>query len=181
MNTIAIRNITRNPLQSMQVNPARNWQINPARNWQINPARNWQINSARNWQINPARNWQINPARNWMVNPSRNWLIDPARNMQIDPCRNFLIDPMHSFNIPGFFICSVADYSCYYFTVKTQAQNVFLVFDANKNFCFFATGILDCYAVFSSVDMSYVGTLCPNGAGKYNWFSLNGEWLYFFT
>ena len=67
------------------------------------------------------------------------------------------------------------------FTVKTQIQNVFLIFDANKNFTFFAVGKLDCYAVFSSADMSYVGTLCPNGVGRYNWFSPNGEWLYFFS
>lgn len=165
MNTIVIRNSLRNPMQSMLVNPARNWQITPA----------------RNWQINPARNWQINPARNWQINPARNWLINPARNMQIDPHRNMLIDPMRSLNIPGYYICSVANNNCYYFTVKTQSQNVFLIFDANKTLCYYAAGVLDCYAVFSSVDMSYVGTLCPNGAGRYNWFSQNGEWLYFFT
>ena len=181
MNPIAIRNITRNPLQSMQVNPARNWQINPARNWQINPARNWQINPARNWQINPARNWQINPARNWQINPARNWLIDPVRNMQVDPRRNMIIDPTRAFNIPGYYICSVADSICYYFTVRSQIQNVHLVFDANRNFVFFAVGMLDCYAIFSKSDYGYVGTLCPNGAGRYNWFSLNGEWQYFFT
>ena len=141
MNPIAIRNITRNPLQSMQVNPARNWQINPA----------------------------------------RNWLIDPVRNMQVDPRRNIIIDPTRAFNIPGYYICSVADSICYYFTVRSQIQNVHLVFDANRNFVFLAVGMLDCYAIFSKSDYGYVGTLCPNGAGRYNWFSLNGEWQYFFT
>ena len=176
-----IRNISRNPFQSMQVNPARNWQINPARNWQINPTRNWQINPARNWQINPVRNWQINPVRNWQINPVRNWQINPARNWQIDPHRNMLIDPIRSLNIPGFYICSVADNNCYYFTVRTQSQNVIFFFDANKNVRYFAVGVSDCYAVFSLIGMIYEGFLCPNGAGRYNWFSLNGEWQYFFT
>ena len=181
MNTIAIRIISRNPIQSLQVDPMRNWQINPMRNWQINPMRNWQINPMRNWQINPMRNWQINPMRNWQINPMRNWQINPLRNMMIDPRRNMTLDPMKSLNIPGCYVCSVADSNCYYFTVKPPTRNFILIFDANKNFCFFAVGTVDCYAIFSASDMSYVGTLCPNGAGRYNWFTHNGEWQYFFT
>ena len=181
MNTIAIRIISRNPIQSLQANPMRNWQINPMRNWQINPMRNWQINPMRNWQINPMRNWQINPAHNWHINPLRNMQIDPNRNMQIDPRRNIALDPMRSLNIPGYYVCSAADSNCYYFTVKALTQNIILIFDANKIFSFYAVGTIDCYAVFSVNDMSYVGTLCPNGTGRYNWFTLNGEWQYFFT
>ena len=173
MNTITIQIISRNPVQSLQVNPMRNWQINPARNWQINPI--------RNWQINPGRNWLINPGRNWLINPLRNMQIDPNRNMMIDPHRNITLDPTKSLNIPGYYVCSVADNNCYYFTVKTPSQNIILIFDANNSFCFFAVGANDCYAVFSINDMSYVGTLCPNGVGRYNWFALNGQWLYFFT
>ena len=101
--------------------------------------------------------------------------------MQVDPRRNMIIDPTRAFNIPGYYICSVADSICYYFTVRSQIQNVHLVFDANRNFVFWAVGMLDCYAIFSKSDYGYVGTLCPNGAGRYNWFSLNGEWQYFFT
>ena len=173
MNSIAIKNISRNPVQSIQVNPVRNWQINPIRNWQINPIRNWQINPIRNWQINPIRNWQINPIRNWQINP--------ARNMQIDPRRNMNLDPMSSLNIPGYYICSVSDLNCYYFTVKVPIQDVILIYDANKAFCFFAVGVSDSYSIFSASDFAYVGYLCPNNAGRYNWFSQNGEWLYFFT
>ena len=165
MKSITIRNFSRNPFQSMQVNPVRNWQINPARNCQINPARNWQINPARNWQINPARNWQI----------------DPARNMQIDPRKNMILDPMRSLNISGYYVCSVTDSKCLYFTVKAPTQNVILFFDADQTFCFFAVGALDCYAVFTATDMSYAGVLCPNGAGRFNWFSRDGEWQYFMT
>ena len=143
--------------------------------------RNWQINPARNWQINPARNWQINPIRNWQINPARNWQINPSRNAQIDPCRNLTLDPIRSHNIPGYYVCAVSDNNCYFFTVKSLAQNVILIFDADKNFCFFAVGVLDCYTIYKYTDLSHVGTLCPNGAGKYNWFSQNGEWLYFFT
>lgn len=101
--------------------------------------------------------------------------------MQTDPRKNMLIDSMRSFDIPGYYISFVADYECCYFTVKTQIQDVFLIFDANKNFCFFAARKLDFYAVFPSANMSYVGTLCPNGVGRYNWFSPNGEWINFFS
>ena len=179
--SIPIKAISRNPANSFQVNPARNWQINPARNWQINPARNWQINPARNWQINPARNWQIYPARNWQINPARNWQINPARNMQVNPVHNIMIDPFRSLNIPGCYVNNVQDFTCTYFTVKAETQDVFLIFDANRIFSFFAAGNAGCYAVYTVATFEYVGFLCPNGAGKYNWFDLNGNWLYFLT
>ena len=165
MKSIVIKNISRNPVHNIQVNPVRNWQINPVRNWQINPARNWQINPVRNWQINPVRNWQINP----------------TRNMQIDPHRNIILNPIYSQDIPGYYVWSVADSKCLYFTVKALTQNVFLFFDADQTFCFFAVGALDCYAVYTAADMKYVGSLCPNGAGRFNWFSQDGKWQFFLT
>ena len=178
---IPIKTASRNPASSYQVNPVHNWQINPVRNWQINPVRNWQINPVRNWQINPVRNWQINPVRNWQINPVRNWQINPARNWQINPVRNIMIDPFRALSIPGDYICSTHDFSCQYFTVKPSSQEILLIFDADKNYCFLATGNSGCYSVFSANDYSYIGYLCPNSAGKFNWFDLNANWQFFFT
>ena len=122
---------------------------------------------------NPARNWQIDPARNWQINPARNWQINPARNI--------LIDPIRSMNISGNYVCSVQDGNSYYFSVKAERQDVQLIFDGDKNFCFFAVGISGCYILFRVTDQLNIGYLCPNGIGRYNWFSQKGEWLFFLT
>ena len=185
MSVIYIKSSQRNPLQNWQVNPARNWRINPAQNWQINPAQNWQINPARNWQINPARNWQVNPARNWQINPARNWQINPARNWQVNPARNRQINPHNTFSLPGQYVIRVSDSVVEFFTVKTENNDVLLIFNADANFVFFAissqTALGHCMSVFSVADYSNVGFMCPNSAGGFNWFDLSGKWLYYTT
>ena len=167
----------RNPNTNWQINPARNWQINPARNWQINPARNWQINPARNWQINPARNWQIDPARNWQINPFRNWQVNPLRNWEINPLRNTNINPSClSFN--GYYVFSTKDITCNFYLIKTELKNVFLGYDEANNFSLLLIGVDKSFAIYTQA-LEYVGFLCPNSKDGYNWFDLEGNWLYF--
>ena len=129
----------------------------------------------------PIKSISRNPAINTVINPARNWQINPARNWQVDPIQNSQIDPFRSLNIPGYYINSVQDLTCNYFTVKTGVKNVFLIFDAQKVFSYFSVENAGCHSLFSTSNFEYIGFLCPNNAGKYNWFDLNGNWLYFFT
>ena len=174
---ILIRNNSRNPLTSWSVNPARNWQIDPTRNWQIDPTRNWQIDPARNWQVNPNRNWQVNPNRNWQVNPNRNWHINPLRNWQINPLKKSALNPS-SINFRGLYAVSPRSAECNYFIVKTDLSNVMLGYDEFITFNFIIVGINNVFSVFS-MDLEYIGFLCPNSQGGYNWFDLEKKWLYF--
>ncbi len=146
------------PIHSTLRDPAHNWQINPARNWQINPVRNWQINPARNWQINPAQNWQINPAHNYQINPYRNVLFS------------------------GLFVNRVNDNSAMYFAVNSGINGIILFFDSELRFSYYAVNVQSptiCGPVFTAENNDYTGFLCPCGSGGFNWFDLNGEWLYF--
>ena len=181
MMPIPINNNKRNPLLNWEIHPGRNWKVNPEKNWKINPTRNWDINPKRNWQINPQRNWQINPKRNWQINPQRNWQINPQRNWQINPQKNYVIDPFRSNDILGYFVCSVENCDCCYFTVHANTQGLMLIFDANKELYCFAVGALNTFAVFSSSDLSYLGFLCSNETGGFNWFTKEGLWNWFLT
>ena len=165
MNLVPINNNKRNPLFNYEIDPGRIWQINPTKNWRINPIKNWEINPQRNWQINPQRNWQINPQRNWQINPNKNYIIDPFR----------------SNDITGSYVCSVGNNNCYYFTINTNNKDVVLIFNGNKEFCCFAVVALNIFSVFSSLDLSYLGYMCPNEKGGYNWFTKEGLWSWFLT
>ncbi len=169
------------PINNSKRNPLLNWEVHPGRNWKVNPEKSWKINPARNWIINPQRNWQINPQRNWQINPQRNWQINPQRNWQIDPQKNWVIDPFRSNDISGHYICSVENCDCCYFTVQANTQGLMLIFNANKEFCCFAVGAQNTFAVFSSSDLSYLGFMCPNDQGGYNWFTKEGLWGWFLT
>ena len=174
---IIIRNNSRNPHQSWAVNPTRNWQIDPTRNWQIDPTRNWQIDPARNWQIDPNRNWQVNPTRNWQVNQNRNWHINPLRNWHINPLKNSTLNPSN-YNFKGFYVISAQTTECNYFLVKTELSNVMLGYDELNTCKYIVVGINNVFSVFS-IELEYVGFLCPNSQGGYNWFDLEKKWLYF--
>ena len=59
------------------------------------------------------------------------------------------------------------------------AYDVLLVFDGADNPVFVAVGRAGGYSIFNYGDMAYIGYLASNGKGGYNWFSTNGEWLYY--
>lgn len=167
----------RNPNTNWQINPVQNWQICPAKNWQINPARNWQINPFRNWHVNPTRNWHINPNRNWQVNPAHNWRINPLRNWKLNPYRNVNVNPL-SPTFCGLYVINTNSFTCDFYLVKTEMQNVMLGYNETNNLSFLLIGIDKIFAVYT-LTFEYIGFLCSNSKDGYNWFDLEGNWLYF--
>ena len=175
--SIIIRNNFRNPKNSWIVNPLCNWEIDPKRNWQIDPKRNWQIDPKRNWEIDPKRNWQIDPVRNWQVNPARNWQINSVRNWQVNPARNYTINP-NNVNFKGLYVVKKSSLECDYYLVKTVLSNVLLGYDEGNNYTYLLIGVNNVYSIYDN-EIKYIGYLCPNSKGGYNWFDINGNWVYF--
>ena len=143
---------------------------NPKRDWSINPDHTWAINPIHTWSINPVHTWALNPHHTWALNPVHTWAINPRHTPSLKP---------NSPSFKGYLVVDKNTDMALYYTVDCKVNDVLLVFDGADNPAFVAVGRAGGYSVFNFETMEYVGYMASNGKGGYNWFSVNGEWLYY--
>ena len=151
-------------------NPKRDLSINPDHTWAINPIHTWAINPIHTWSINPVHTWALNPHHTWALNPVHTWAINPRHTPSLKP---------NSPSFKGYLVVDKNTDMALYYTVDCKVNDVLLVFDGADNPAFVAVGRAGGYSVFNFETMEYVGYMASNGKGGYNWFSVNGEWLYY--
>ena len=143
---------------------------NPKRDWSISPDHTWAINPIHTWSINPVHTWALNPHHTWALNPVHTWAINPRHTPSLKP---------NSPSFKGYLVVDKNTDMALYYTVDCKVNDVLLVFDGADNPAFVAVGRAGGYSVFNFETMEYVGYMASNGKGGYNWFSVNGEWLYY--
>ena len=160
-------------------NPKKDWAINPVHTWSINPIHTWAINPVHTWSINPIHTWSINPVHTWALNPHHTWALNPVHTWAVNPRRMPALKP-NSPIFKGYLVVDVKTDIAIYYTVDCKVkEDVLLVFDGADNPVFVAVGRAGGYSIFNYGDMAYIGYLASNGKGGYDWFSTNGEWLYY--
>ena len=159
-----------NPKRDLSINPDHTWAINPIHTWAINPIHTWAINPIHTWSINPVHTWALNPHHTWALNPVHTWAINPRHTPSLKP---------NSPSFKGYLVVDKNTDMALYYTVDCKVNDVLLVFDGADNPAFVAVGRAGGYSVFNFETMEYVGYMASNGKGGYNWFSVNGEWLYY--
>lgn len=160
-------------------NPKKDWSINPIHTWSINPIHTWVINPIHTWAINPIHTWSINPVHTWALNPHHRWALNPVHTWGLNPRRTPLLRPDSS-SFKGYLVVDKNTDLALYYTVDCNVQeDVLLIFDGADNPAFVAVGRAGGYSIFNYNDMEYVGYMASNGKGGYNWFSTDGEWLYY--
>ena len=160
-----------NPNKDRSINPIHTWSINPIHTWSINPIHTWAINPIHTWSINPVHTWALNPHHTWALSPVHTWGLNPRRTPSLRP---------DSSRFKGYIVVDKNTDLALYYTVDCNVQeDVLLIFDGADNPAFVAVGRAGGYSIFNYNDMEYIGYLASNGKGGYNWFSTDGEWLYY--
>ena len=160
-----------NPNKDRSINPIHTWSINPIHTWSINPIHTWAINPIHTWSINPVHTWALNPHHTWALSPVHTWGLNPRRTPSLRP---------DSSRFKGYIVVDKTTDLALYDTVDCNVQeDVLLIFDGADNPAFVAVGRAGGYSIFNYNDMEYIGYLASNGKGGYNWFSTDGEWLYY--
>lgn len=160
-------------------NPNTDWSINPIHTWSINPIHTWSINPIHTWSINPIHTWSINPIHTWSINPHHTWAINPAHTWSINPHHTPSLRPT-SIGFKGYLVMEKNKNVALYYTVDCNVrENVLLIFDCAGNPAFLAVGRATGYSIFEYNSLAYVAYMESNGKGGYNWFDVNGQWLYY--
>lgn len=160
-------------------NPKKDWSINPDHTWAINPIHTWSINPIHTWSINPIHTWSINPVHTWALNPQHTWALNPLHTWAINPRHTPSLKP-NSSSFKGYLVVDKKSDMVLYYTVDCKADvDVLLVFDGADNPVFVAVGRAGGYSIFNFESMEYVGYMASNSKDGYNWFSVNGMWLYY--
>ena len=160
-------------------NPKNDWSINPDHTWAINPKHTWAINPVHTWAINPIHTWSINPVHTWALNPHHTWALNPTHTWALNPRHTPSLKP-NSSSFKGYLIVDKKTDIAVYYTVDCNvSQDVLLIFDGADNPAFVAVGRAGGYSLFNYETMAYVGYMASNGKGGYNWFSTDGDWMYY--
>lgn len=159
-------------------NPKRDWTINPDHTWAINPKHTWAINPEHTWAINPIHTRSINPVHTWALNPHHTWALNPVHTLAINPRHTLSLKP-NSSSFNGYLVVDKNTDMALYYTVDCKVNDVLLIFDGADNPVFVAVSRAGGYSIFNFETMEYVGYMASNGKEGYNWFSVNGEWLYY--